>query len=301
MTPHPRSENGFTLLELVIAITLLAFLTVFTAQSIQKALQNKTKIQDEIDQLSSIRAALRVMENDIHKAFNHHDINITLHNRAAEERKKQNTQIQNPTPNSNQQGGTPPPPPTTQPTPPADPNAPNPNLLPEIKPRQEIILTHFLGGEDELNFTSLSYQRMSADQRYSDQNEVGYFVKDCRLRSDLSKSAPCLWRRSSPIIDTDPEEGGESTPLLEHVTDLKFRYLSPGLTPEWLSTWFSNKGDDVRSQGQFPLAVEITLEVHDKEGPRSKPVRMTMVAPIRNPNNLPPPQTQDQTNQVQSR
>ena len=71
MKNRSKSAAGFTLLELLLAMSLMAFLSVMTMQSIQRALKTKAKLQKNIDLQSSIRDALRVMERDIQLAFHY--------------------------------------------------------------------------------------------------------------------------------------------------------------------------------------------------------------------------------------
>lgn len=270
-------QKGFTLIELVIALMLLTFLSVFTAQSIQKALQNKRKIQGDIDRSARLKGTLQVMERDIHLALNHHDLGIELHNLAA-----------NLAPSGAAGGGTtaaattnPPPPPVGGATsaPPAAPANPN------FKPKVEVMLTQFIGEAEKLNFSAKSLVRMDMDSTTSDVGEIGYSVKNCRSRLDPSKNSNCVWRRTSSIIDTDPLKGGGETVLLEDVKELKFRYLGSLKPEEWQTTWDSSINGPAETRGLLPSAVEITLEVVEKIGDHEKSLRMTTVAPIHNPNN----------------
>ncbi|NJL25449.1 MAG: type II secretion system protein [Calothrix sp. SM1_5_4] len=85
MNPRP---SGFTLIEVVIAMMILTFLSLFTMQAVQNAIKTKAKVQKEIDKTSTLRDALRIMERDINMAFNYRDINIKLYNQAMDEKKK---------------------------------------------------------------------------------------------------------------------------------------------------------------------------------------------------------------------
>ncbi len=279
-----KRSQGFTLLEIMIAITILAFLSLFTAQSIQKALQNRTKVQGEIENVGAVRDALKVMESDINKAFNHSDINIKLHNETAKERNKKIAEAKA------KAGGPPPagnpPDPSAPPLPPggapsADPYA---NMM-EIKLMEEKIVTQFMGEKESLNFSSLSNARISSTDRTSDQAEIGYSLKDCKSRANREKTSKCLMRRVDTVIDADISIGGEETNLLEDITTLEFRYLGPVSPTEWVDSWYTNERADEKTKAVFPYAVEVTIEVHNKSEKLAKPIRMTMVAAVRNPNN----------------
>ncbi len=278
------SQRGFTLLEILIAVAILAFITAFTAQSIGTALRNRTKIQKEIDQVGSVREALKVMENDINRAFNFRDINIALYNETAKERNKkiEAAKAKGTPPPATPPGGTPPAGGAPPPTP--DPYA---NMEP-LKLKEEKVLTQFMGEADRLDFTALANARISSEERTSDQAEVGYTLGECKSRKERGKSSRCLMRRISPFIDDDVTEGGESTALLENVTRLEFRYLGGEDTTEWKKTWLTNERADEKNKGIFPNAVEVTIEVQNTEDKSGKPTRMTLVASVRNPNNPPP-------------
>ncbi len=267
-----RKSNGFTLIELVIALMLLTFLSVFTAQSIQRALKDKTRLQGDLDRSARLRGTLSVMERDLNLALNHRDLGIELHNLAISVKTA-----------STPAGGAPPgnpPPPATPPI--GGSGSTNPvNQHPQMQPKKEMLLTQFVGEAEKLNFATASLVRTEKDSPTSDVGEVGYSLKTCNSRFDPSKSSKCLWRRTSSIIDTDPLLGGTETPLLEDVKELKFRYLGPLKPEEWQETWESSNSGPAETKGILPNAVEITLEIQDKD----KSLRMTVVSVIHNPNN----------------
>lgn len=276
------NASGFTLIEIVVAIAILSVLSVYTAQSIQRAVKAKVKIEQEIDRTSVVREALRVMERDINLAFNYRDIAVELYNYAGQAR-----QSQNPTPSPVVSIN----PTTGQPvlvTPSA--SAATPNAAQQaFKARQQKILTQFIGSEKELSFTTLSNVRTMADAPISDQAVVGYSVKDCANWIQKNARSQCLMRRLNPIITDDITKGGDETVLLENVTRFELRYLGPTREKEWLKDWATDGrgGDDVK-KGQFPYAVEITIETQNKNRRGDKPVLMTWVAALRFPNNAKP-------------
>ncbi len=87
-----KSASGFTLLEVIIAMMIMAFLSLFTVDAIQKAVKTKAKVQKEIDKTSTLRDALRIMERDINMAFNYRDIAIELYNQTQTQRAKKSGQ-----------------------------------------------------------------------------------------------------------------------------------------------------------------------------------------------------------------
>lgn len=284
-----HNQRGFTLLEVVIAVAIMAVLSFYTAQSISSAVKSKAKVQTDIDRVSTLRAAMNVLKEDLHRAFNYRDPNIELYNRAGVMRQAQEQQ--------RQQSG--------QPAPGA-PGAPNPapgaagvagQPLPPFEPRPEMIFTGFKGEKSSLYFTSLNNSRTQSNEGSSEQMKVGYFLRTCRSRKDPNKSGQCLVRSKATYLDEEIDKGGEEMVLLENVTRFELQYLGPIRGSDWQGSWRSNDGQDASMRGQFPVAVEVTLEHHDKSLPQSKPTAMTIVAEIRNPNNprdLPPEEQQAQ-------
>jgi prepilin-type N-terminal cleavage/methylation domain-containing protein len=275
-----KSSLGFTLLEVIIAMMIMAFLSLFTVQAIQRALKTKAKVQKEIDKNSTLRDALRIMERDINMAFNYRDISIELHNKTQEMRKAKVTKpltknqgesdadFQTRTQQQQQDAA---------------------NSAEKYKLKVEKIATQFIGENEELNFTSLSNVRVSDEQKISSQAEIGYKIKSCRRRSTQEQSSKCLWRRVSNYIHEDITKVGEETVLLENIAEFKLRYLGPGKDDEWQDQWISSdKGGDDTTKNKFPYAVEITMAVKETVGSANTPdklLRMTAVAAIRNPNN----------------
>ncbi len=244
--PQKSTQKGMTLIEIVISIAILSTLALLTTQSIRTAVDNKRKMQSGMDQSYTLKNAMSVIERDINLAFNYHDPHAVV--------KKQLSQSSNP----------------------QNPNDPPPvnNLRPEEK------LTHFLGAGDTINFTSTSNIGMKVDMQESDQMEVGYFLNTCKSFFKEA-SSNCLWRRTSPIIDEDIENGGNASVLIENVAEFKLRYI--GLDYEdWVEEWRSDgKGFTQKTVGKFPDAVEVTLVTEKNK----KQMNYVSVFAIRHPNN----------------
>ena len=278
--------KGFTLLEVVIAMMIMAFLSLFTVEAIQRALKTKGKVQKEIDKNSTLRDALRIMERDINMAFNYRDVSIELYNKTQEAREKASKSTATLEPQKagesiadfqkRQQAF------QLQQQQAAQGTDPN-----KFKKKEDKIVTQFIGEAEELSFTSLSNIRLSEGSKVSSQAEIGYKLKSCRRRSTQEQSSKCLWRRVSNYLHEDITKHGEETVLLENVSEFKMRYLGPGKQEEWVDAWISNdKGGDDSTKNKFPYAVEITLAVLDRSGTeKDKVLRMSAVAAIRNPNN----------------
>ena len=183
-----------TLLEVAIATSILAILSIYTSETVQRAVKSKVKIEKDVDRVSTVRDALKIIERDVNMAFNYRDINIDLYNISEKERLERL-----------KKGTTPKDPadPKTDPDPNPDPTTASPKAPTKVfKPKEQKILTHFLGEENKVDFTTLTYTRTRDDDKASDQAEVGYAVKSCRNRFDKKRKANVFGDGSTLLLTT---------------------------------------------------------------------------------------------------
>lgn len=252
-----NSQAGFTLIEIMIAIAIMAALTVYTAQSIQAALSISSKYGKRIEESSELRDVLGIMERDISLAFHYRDIYSTMNAELKKEKNKGQEQNDE-----------------------------------EEKPSKNY--TVFQGEKNQLHFSSLSHVRTGLDSKKSNQAEISYYVKPCeKKRTKKKQSVQCLWRRISNHIDKKIHEGGRAIALLEDVKSLSFRYVGEnvedGIAAEkeidWKEKWLSGEGGEEKTRDKFPVAVEISISVNRIVD--GKPVAQSMqsIARVRFPNN----------------
>ena len=280
------------MIELIIAITILAFLSIYSARSIQSALRSKTKIQNQNEDRSVIRDALKLIEKDVNRAFNYQNYHLALYNEVQKKRCTPPNQTQSPgNPGTAAPGST-----VDQTTDPSDTTATTPSPTPapwqappscqNFKVVQPKIVTRFLGETDEMHFTTLNYARLLPNQQASQQAEVSYFVRDCKGRLDKKKVSKCLWRRLTPYIQGDIKEGGDETVLLEDVKKFELRYLGYGAESEPVKEWDSKSDRNPGGRFFFPYAVQVTLAIATTaKNDEDRAVEYTLTAPIRFPNN----------------
>jgi prepilin-type N-terminal cleavage/methylation domain-containing protein len=223
-----KNNSGFTLVEILIAVVILAIISTLTSVNISKSVKFKNKVEQEMDDYAAVRDALVIITHDINTAFHWIDLNAEM--------KKQ---IANASPTG--------------------PAAPTPGL--QITNNSNAILpeklTSFDGDAESLYLTTLSHVRTVMDTKESDQAKIGYFIKTVKALHG-GESVKALVRSESPILDGEEKKGGIETVLLENIKSLKFRYMG-GDDKEWLETWKSSEGLDTAIRGKFPDAVEITI------------------------------------------
>ena len=257
-----RKANGFSLLEVILAVTILSTLSVLCTQAISRGLKARTKIQTEVDDVSALRDSMRIIRTDLNLAYHHRDFEKELNDLVAKPAAT---------------------PPGTAPAPQVP---PPPRKTKRIPPD-----TDFVGEDDKMNFITMNNGRMTANLLQADFIEVGYSLRDCRNLSKQEKSSKCLFRRTQSILDDDVTTGGQEVAILENVTEFKLRYIG-GTKTEWLSRWSSlSTGQDESTKGQFPEAVEVSMTIDREIDKKKKLYSMQFVIPIHFPNNTDKPPT----------
>ncbi len=278
-----NNQRGFTLIEVMVALLILAGLSVLMAQSVRSGLQNRQKVQKQIAEESIIRDAMRIVASDIGAAFHHRDYTVATYNKILELRKKKaasGTGAGTPAP------GAPPPAPGAAATPvPPDPLA---SATPLPTPQQ---LTAFVGNAEQLTFTVRNHVRRYLDAKESDQATVFYFLRSCRSGENNKYYSSCLVRleRTEPTnefpLSPRDEEDSQAQVLLPYVTEFRLRYIAAGMS-DFTDTWDSRtESANSVTRGNFPDAVEVTLTVQNKEDKNSKVKSLTWLAPVRHSNN----------------
>ncbi len=67
---HPASAQGFTLLELLIAITIFAIIATFVYAGLNVVLETKHQTEQHLERLSKLQLGLHLLQRDIEQAVN---------------------------------------------------------------------------------------------------------------------------------------------------------------------------------------------------------------------------------------
>lgn len=273
-----------TLIEVLISLAILTFLSISTGRFIRNSLQDKAKKTRDAEGQSQVRDALNVMKRDINLAFNYHDINVYVYNRAEkvkrslqqQEQQQNNTDAPKTDDGQQQQDSTP--------------TAPDPSQFrntgqqqTDFVPKKEKRLTQFMGTSEDMHFTTRISQPRRPNEKVSDIMEVGYYIETCHPKGrPQADSSDCLWRRQSKIIDDDVREGGSSTVLVENVKEFNLSYKGPERETEWIKEWKTKETINDYQKDVFPYMVRVELVTTHKD----KEYDLTLVTSIHNPLNI---------------
>lgn len=271
-----RSAQGFTLIETLLTLMIMAFLTVMAAQTIQQAFRAKAKLESQIDTVSQVKDALRLMERDINLAFHY----IDLEKEISEELKKSQK-----APQAVGAGD-----PGSEPQPPELQNNNNGNGE-SANPNRIDPTTQFIAKPDQMHFVTMNTVRLMKDSPQADFGEVSYYLSECKNRPDKKfESGQCLFRRTSPVVDRDPTTGGTAVQLLPDVTEFSLKFFSK-VQKDWRDDWNSKTdGGDINTKSRYPEAVEINLTVEPPSADpnnekKKKKVSLQLIVPVHFPNN----------------
>src|SRR5438477_1751366 len=113
-------------------------------------------------------------------------------------------------------------------------------------------------GEADLTFTSFAHERLHLDAKESDEGVFQYRLE----RDDNGNNS--IFRRVKPIIDEDPDRGGEKAVLAEDVLKLTIQAWDPK-DREWRDEWDTNSATRA-GQILVPPRIKIAVTLKDENG-----------------------------------
>lgn len=114
--------------------------------------------------------------------------------------------------------------------------------------------------EDQVDFLTTRDVYDSEKQKVCDYGETGFRMERNADGPDLGFYT--LYRRSDPLIDTEPLKGGTLVPIYTRVKRFNLRYFDGN---EWKEEW------DNKQANAYPKMVEITLEIGYDDGEEKNP------------------------------
>ncbi len=233
-TTYGLDERGFTLIEVMIAVGILAGLTGLMWMSIGSMFRTRDIVEERTARFQQVRITMNRMTTEIGAAY------IAGPEFGAEELPGEET--------FGLEG-----------------DGDDEDAL--LASNQDEIQLGFIGREDELSFSSFAHIRTDPRSRASNHAEIGYFIRTDRDR-ETGRLVKQLMRREDATTDDDLRKGGVIYTMLPEVESVKFEYWDAGKVElgtleeiaqgRWVTEWDTTRRDFA---GRLPTRVRITLEL----------------------------------------
>ena len=250
MTSNSKNSRGFTLIEVLISITLLVFISMAIYQGTTETYKLREVLINEGDFYNGIRLSMTIMERDVALLYSPTLLGIATKSSA-------NTSSQDLQNNQLQQDLT---------------KALGPEALRTTDYWTGAIDTsgirpsRFVGTASKMSFIALSHMRVYKDSPEGEIVKVEYDLRDDPDSKDVKGVDPAL-KQLVKIYDTSPfdDESKKDTfqrtlPLLKGIKKLSYRFYRKDKN-QWDRSWDSDKED---TKNQYPDMIEVVIEV---EGP----------------------------------
>ena len=234
-------RSAFTLLEILLVLVLLSFLSYSVYYSVKMTTKAKESVESRTETLQEFRSAFGILERDIRNVFY-----TTADDFGWFPRKAVKISDADSDPNKEEV-----PPPPSKPVP----------------------LTVFQGKESTLLISTRTHQRLSANAPENEEHFVFYTLKDGALIRSESKRAILKTDRENP-------EDFRSFILIEKVVSLKFSYWSTR-QGQWIGEWDSDKNETLNKvPDAVKIELRFTPEFESEKGGK-KSKELTLVTAVR--------------------
>jgi prepilin-type N-terminal cleavage/methylation domain-containing protein len=261
------ADEGFTLIEVMIAIVLLVMISVAIYQATTQTYRYRAKIINEGDFYSGIRLAMNLMDRDLAALFSPVNMNPNTKKSAT------GTAVDDQAAAAQAaQGGI-----VGVPAKSGKPGVPNEAELLDNLARSELGQTsdywlpatdstairpsRFFGTDTRMQFVTASHMRLYKNFRESEYAKVIYEVREDKDSQIVEGTRLLVKVEDSNVFDDDKslrkEKNARIYPLLPGVKSVKFRYYRRD-KKSWENTWDTNRDD---MKGLYPDLIEIKIEV----------------------------------------
>lgn len=234
---HPQHPSGFTLIEVLTAVSIMASLTAVMWISVSSMFQTRDVVTARFERYQIMRVSMDRIARELSSAY------LAGPEHGGEEIPGEEEAPQAGAQNANGQ----------------DSSAEN------QRDQDEIIQYGMIGRDDEISFTAFAHVRTIEGEMASQHAEVGYFLE--RRRTDEGRLVNSLMRREDVTPDDDLTEGGEVYTMIPHVEEIEFEYWDAGPvrlgTKEevaeegrWKDQWDTTKSEFA---GRMPTRIRITV------------------------------------------
>jgi prepilin-type N-terminal cleavage/methylation domain-containing protein len=227
-----RPQAGFTLIEVLLAVMILATLTAITWVGVSSMFDTRDWMTERFERYQIMRVSMDRMAREFASSY------LAGPEHGGE-----------PIPGSEDQ---------TQ-------KDPEGGSASQLQARQEPVQFGMIGRDDEVSFTSFAHVRSIAGERASQHAEIEYFTDRVR-DSRTGELVLSLMRREDTSLDDDITDGGTIYTMIPSIESVEFEYWDPGPVEigtmeemaqgRWQDSWDTTKSEHA---GRLPTRVRITV------------------------------------------
>jgi len=246
MTLRSQNKSGFTLIEVLIAMTLLTFISFAIFQSIRQSFKVREILSTEGDFYNSIRLAMEAMNRDIMVMYTP----LAYGNPATKRRSNAyNDETQ-------------------------DPESDRIRQFPDLGVTSKfwssavhsigLRPSRFTGTETMMSFISTSHVRVYRSTPESEFVQIGYELKTIKDSRSLGTTQALIRSENVNAFTLRDNENAKELskiPLLENIQSIKFRYYRAE-KEEWLNQWDSTSTELLQ---RLPDVIEVQIDVKNSE------------------------------------
>ncbi len=237
---RPHSRRGFTLIEVLIAVTILAALTMLAWAGVSQIFQTQDVVSENQERYRMVRLGMNRMATEISMAY------LAGPDHGGEVIPGEESLFESDDEHRERQWR-----------------------------NRDPLQFGMIGSVDQVDFTAFGHVRTLEDERASHHSQIGYFLE--RGTNDDGQQVTRLMRRSNPNFDSDLDRGGVVYVMIPEVENIRFEYWDPGETEfgtdrevaqgRWITEWDTTNR---RFAGRLPTRMRITLTMPAR-GPRGLP------------------------------
>ncbi len=228
----PSGRGGFSLVEVMIAVSILAGISAVMGLSMNAMFSTRDYFEERYERFQIARNALNRMSAEVASAY-----------------------MAGP-----EHGG--------EPIPGEEPDARSGGEEDQAEVerlQREPVQFGFIGRDDSMNFTSFAHLRTQDGERNGHHAEIGYFLRR-EQDEDTGRTVERLMRREDTTYDSDITKGGTIYVMIPEVKDVEFEYWDSGQVRQgtaeeiaqgrWVSEW-----DTTRTEfaGRLPTRVRMKV------------------------------------------
>lgn len=232
-----KLTSGFTLIEMMIAMTILAFIALAVYNNTVQTYKLRDNVEQEGDFFNALRVTLDLMGRDIGQMYSPKIAALP-----GESGKAQSNTQQNSTGTFASNGAS------------ADPTEFWGSPINQFGVRP----SRLQGEATKLMFVSNGHMRLFRDSHESDFAKITYALEEDSDKANSRKTTLVKRENTAAFDDEEKKEDEVRYPLLTNVKKLEFSFLD-GEKDQWHPRWDTASADH---KDKFPDVIQVTIEVN---------------------------------------